>query len=128
MLKRIIDIGRNGANGARHSLGCSMQQECPSASIMTSHPPRKVRAFFSTLALAAILGAAGCAAAPEDAAVMERLDSETGVPVSRMGRPVELYRDTFLQEAAGRFAFIAPFETNQMGTREDFLWVALPIT
>jgi hypothetical protein len=27
----------------------------------------------------------------------------------------------------GRFAFIGPFETNQMGTREQFLWISVPI-
>lgn len=95
---------------------------------MTSHLRGKVRSFWSALALATVLGIAGCAAAPEEGPVMERLDSETGITVSRLDKPVELYRDTFLQEAAGRFAFIAPFETNQMGTREYFLWIALPVT
>jgi len=95
---------------------------------MTSHPRRLLRVIAAVFAAAAILGATGCAALPEDAPLMERLDSETGVTVSRLGKPVELYRDTFLQEAAGRFAFIAPFETNQMGSRESFLWIAVPVT
>jgi hypothetical protein len=64
---------------------------------------------------------------PEDAAIMEQLDTETGLTVARLGRPVELYRDTFIQQSAGRFAFLGPFETNQMGSRELFLWVALPV-
>jgi hypothetical protein len=69
----------------------------------------------------------GCAALPEDAPVMEQLDSETGMTIARLGRPVELYRETFLQNPAGRFAFIAPFETNSMGKRELYLWMALPV-
>ncbi|HEV7607204.1 MAG TPA: hypothetical protein VGO61_07695 [Steroidobacteraceae bacterium] len=68
-----------------------------------------------------------CAALPDDAAVVEQLDTETGVTVTRLGRPIELYRETFLQEAAGKFAFLGPFETNLMGQRELFLWLALPV-
>jgi hypothetical protein len=92
---------------------------------MTSRSRQWLRAFTPLLALLAM---AGCASLPEDGPLMERLDADTGITVSRLGKPVELYRDTFMQEAAGRFAFIAPFETNLMGTREPFLWVALPIT
>ncbi len=79
----------------------------------------------SLLALALALGA--CAAVPNDSPVVEQLDSETGATVVRLGRPIELYRETFVQDATGRFAFMAPFETNQMGTRELYLWVAVPI-
>ncbi|HEU4781296.1 MAG TPA: hypothetical protein VFS58_15550 [Steroidobacteraceae bacterium] len=68
-----------------------------------------------------------CAALPDDAPIVEQLDTETGATVTRLGRPVELYRETFLQETAGRFAFIAPFETNLMGRRELFVWLAVPI-
>lgn len=75
--------------------------------------------------VSAMLGA--CAALPDDAPVVEQLDTETGVTVARLGRPIELYRETFLQDPAGRFAFIAPFETNLMGQRELFLWIAVPI-
>jgi hypothetical protein len=84
------------------------------------------------LALAVAAGAVacavgGCAALPEDAPIIEQLDSETGITVARLGRPVELYRETFLKQPAGRFAFIGPFETNSMGARELYLWVALPV-
>jgi hypothetical protein len=70
---------------------------------------------------------AGCAALPQDSPVFEQLDAETGITIARLGRPMELYRETFLQEAAGKFAFLGPFETNLMGTRELYLWVALPM-
>jgi len=72
-----------------------------------------------------VLGA--CAALPDDASVVEKLEPETGVTITRLGQPIELYRETFLKDPAGRFAFLAPFETNQMGQREQFLWIAVPI-
>jgi hypothetical protein len=81
--------------------------------------------FLGVLAVAAALGA--CAALPDDSPVVEQLDPDTGATIARLGRPIELYRDTFVQDATGRFAFIGPFETNQMGTRETFLWLAVPI-
>jgi len=67
-----------------------------------------------------------CAALPDDAPVVEQLDTETGVTVTRLGHPIELYRETFQQDPSGRFAFIGPFETNLMGARELFLWIAVP--
>jgi len=106
-----------------------MQQEWPSASIMTSRrlaqTGARLRQFLALVLATALLG--GCAALPQDAPVFEQLDAETGITVSRLGRPLELYRETFLQEAGGKFAFLAPFETNLMGTRELYLWVALPV-
>jgi hypothetical protein len=70
---------------------------------------------------------AACATLPDDAPVVEQLDTDTGNTVARLGRPIELYRETFTQDATSRFAFIGPFETNQMGKRDLFLWVAVPI-
>lgn len=69
----------------------------------------------------------GCAALPEDAPVIEQLDEETGLTITRLGRPMELYRETFQRDPSGRFAFLAPFETNSMGTRDLYLWIALPV-
>jgi len=81
--------------------------------------------FMWVAAASALLGA--CATLPEDAPIVEQLDTDTGTTVTRLGRPVEIYRETFLQESAGRFAFIGPFETNLMGQRELFVWLAVPI-
>jgi hypothetical protein len=78
------------------------------------------------LALTAVMLGA-CASLPDDSAVVEQLDNDTGATITRLGRPIELYRETFRQDAAGRFAFLGPFETNQMGQRELFLWIALPV-
>jgi hypothetical protein len=81
--------------------------------------------FIAVAMVASLLGA--CAALPDDAPVVEQLDSETGTTVTRLGRPIEVYRESFVPEPAGRFAFIAPFETNLMGKRELFVWVAVPV-
>jgi hypothetical protein len=80
--------------------------------------------FIPIALIAFTLGA--CAAVPNDSPVVEQLDSETGATVARIGRPLELYRESLAQDATTRFAFIGPFETNQMGNRELFLWVAVP--
>jgi hypothetical protein len=68
----------------------------------------------------------GCAVLPDDAPVVEQLDPETGLTVMRLGHPLELYREATRQERADRFGFLGPFEINQMGKREQYLWVALP--
>ena len=81
--------------------------------------------FIVVATIAILLGA--CAALPDDAPVVEQLGSETGTTVTRLGHPIEVYRESFVQEPAGRFAFIAPFETNLMGKRELFVWVAVPV-
>lgn len=81
---------------------------------------------FTTVSLAAIMLGA-CAALPDDAPVVEQLDPDTGATITRLGHPIELYRETFVKDATGRFAFVGPFETNQMGNRELFLWVAAPL-
>jgi hypothetical protein len=86
---------------------------------------KRIARFVQFTLVSALLSA--CAALPEDAPIVERLDTDTGATVTRLGRPVELYRETFLQEAAGKFAFLGPFETNLMGKRELFLWLALPV-
>jgi len=86
---------------------------------------RKLGVHCAALLAATLLFA--CAAIPDDAPVVEELDVDTGITIARLGRPVELYRETFRADSTGRFAFLGPFETNQMGARELFLWVALPV-
>jgi hypothetical protein len=92
----------------------------PEASIGT----RTLRAAVS--ALAALLLAA-CAALPDDAPVVEHLDPETGVTIARLGRPAELYVEPTRFGTTGRFGFLGPFEINQMGKREMYLMIALPL-
>ncbi|MEJ0086766.1 MAG: hypothetical protein WDO72_13850 [Pseudomonadota bacterium] len=75
--------------------------------------------------VALTLGA--CATLPQDHPVYEQLDADTGVTIARIGKPIELYRETAPNGYADRFAYLAPFETNQMGARASFLWLAVPI-
>ncbi len=102
-----------------------MQQERERNANMTI--AARLRHWCGALVMLACVAAAGCAATPNDAPVLEQLDSETGMTIARLGRPIELYRETPLQDAAVRFAFLGPFETNRMGTRDLFLWIAVPV-
>lgn len=77
--------------------------------------------------VAGLLALTGCAALPDDSPVVEQLDAETGATITRAGHPLELVRDSFASDAASRFAFLGPFETNNAGKRELFLWVAVPV-
>jgi hypothetical protein len=79
------------------------------------------------LATVALIGLGACAALPQDKPVFELLDVDTGVTIARLGKPVELYREIVPNVYTDRFAFLAPFETNQMGKRETFLWLAVPV-
>jgi hypothetical protein len=105
-----------------------MQQECLRKTIMTSQRAADAlirRARFAAGLVA--LALAACATLPQDQPVYEQLDADTGVTIARIGKPVELYRETATNVHTDRFAFLAPFETNQMGTREAFLWLAVPV-
>ena len=82
----------------------------------------------SRFALALVpLALGACAALPQDQPVFEQLDADTGVTIARLGKPIELYREAVPSAFTDRFAFLAPFETNQMGKREYFLWLAVPL-
>lgn len=83
------------------------------------------RRVFLTLLTTTLLAA--CATLPNDEPVVEQLDDETGLTIARLGKPLDLYRETFRKETAGKFAFMGPFETNQQGRRELYLWVAIPL-
>ena len=105
-----------------------MQQECLAKTIMTSTRVLGSdlrRMTLALLSLAAILG--GCASLPDDAPVVDQLDEQTGLTIARIGRPLELYVESPRADPGSRFGFFAPFMTNQMGTRQPFLWVALPV-
>ncbi len=68
---------------------------------------------------------AGCATPVIDA-VQERLDPETGTTVTRLASPLELLAAAPRERDLDPFAWLAPFETNRMGVRATFLWVATP--
>jgi hypothetical protein len=75
--------------------------------------------------LVALLG--GCASLPDDAPVVDQLDEHTGLTIARLGHPLELYVESPRADPASRFGFFGPFETNQMGQRQPYLWLALPV-
>jgi hypothetical protein len=67
----------------------------------------------------------GCASAlPETES--ERLDTNTGTTVTVMPKPIELVVERARGEKNDPFAYLAPFETNRMGSHELFLWVSAP--
>jgi hypothetical protein len=69
----------------------------------------------------------GCVTPPADTE-SERLDANTGTTVTVMPRPVELIVDGTRGPKTDPFAYVAPFETNRMGSHELFLWVTAPQT
>jgi hypothetical protein len=73
----------------------------------------------------AFLTLAGCVAAPTEAEG-ERLDPNTGTTVTLMPKPVELVVQNARGANSDPFAYVAPFETNRMGSHELFLWVSAP--
>jgi hypothetical protein len=74
--------------------------------------------------LAGLLG--GCASTPVEP-VTERLDPDTATTVTILTRPIELLSQSkHDRQDMDPFAYIAPFETNRMGTRDLFLWVSTP--
>ena len=77
-----------------------MQQESQSQTIMTSRTLSSLHRLkrFAVLGAVAWLGA--CASLPDDAAVVEQLDDQTGLTIARLGRPLELYRENFRKDAA----------------------------
>jgi hypothetical protein len=75
--------------------------------------------------VAALVLLAGCAAAPVNAP-QELLDEATGTTLTRLVAPVELTSIEPRGANADPFAYLAPFETNRMGERRLYLWLAIP--
>jgi hypothetical protein len=76
-------------------------------------------------AAVAALSLSACAVAPLEQE-SERLDANTGTTVTVMPKPVELIVDRTTGPKTDPFAYVAPFETNRMGSHELFLWVTAP--
>jgi hypothetical protein len=71
------------------------------------------------------LALAGCASVgPEPES--ERLDTTTGTTLTLMPRPIELVAEQARASRNDPFAYLAPFQTNRMGSHELFLWVSAP--
>jgi hypothetical protein len=75
-----------------------------------------------------LLGALGaCASTPGDTGpISEKLDPDTATTVTILSRPIELLAQGSREGVNDPFAYLAPFETDKMGQRELFLWVATP--
>ena len=69
---------------------------------------------------------AGCASMPVTEPVAEKLDPDTATTVTVLSQPIELFSQTSRAKQTDPFAYIAPFETNRMGSRQLFLWVSTP--
>ena len=75
--------------------------------------------------LSLCVGLSGCATGPADTEG-ERLDGNTGTTVTLMPKPVELVVEKSKGAKTDPFAYVAPFETNRMGSHELYLWVTAP--
>jgi hypothetical protein len=89
------------------------------------------RAASAVVASAASVWLVGCASTPTEP-VSERLDPDTATTVTILSRPIELLSNGMQQTSRDGindpFAYIAPFETDRMGTRDLYLWVSTPKT
>jgi hypothetical protein len=91
--------------------------------IMTS-----CRRLLTRFAVCIAVGAlAGCAAPLATNSAVDVLDAETGITVTKLARPVEFTVTEGRGPTRDPFAYIGLFQTNRMGTRAEFLWIALPI-
>lgn len=73
--------------------------------------------------LTLLLGA--CSTTPSQP-VVERLDADTATTLTALKKPVELLAENLHVTGGDPFAFLAPFETDRMGNRIQYLWVSAP--
>jgi hypothetical protein len=66
-----------------------------------------------------------CATTPSQP-VVERLDPDTATTVTALRKPVELVAESLHVASGDPFAFLAPFETDRMGKRTQYLWMSAP--
>lgn len=83
------------------------------------------RAAAAAVAITVSMSLAGCTTLPANE-VLETLDEATGTSLTRLAEPVELLTTEPRGPNADPFAYLAPFETNRMGRRRAYLWVAVP--
>jgi hypothetical protein len=90
--------------------------------VKSSIPPG-VSTFRGSLA-AFVMVLTACASTSQP--VVDRLDPDTGSTLTVMDSPVELLAEANRGAAGDPFAYLAPFETDQMGKRALFLWMTAP--
>lgn len=88
---------------------------------------RETRVPKNHLASLLVLLGTACATVPS-APVQDKLDSKTGSTVSVLPDPLTLLTSGYVGARAGAFAYLGPFEVDEMGKRTLYLWVLLPET
>jgi len=80
-----------------------------------------------SIAVTMLSVSAGCAGLPAfHDEVRHVLDERTGVTIARLEQPLELTVSASTGPANDPFAYLGPFQTNRMGERADYLWLAVP--
>jgi hypothetical protein len=97
------------------------QRNMPVKLSRTPAYPAAGRACMATITL--MLGA--CATTSSQP-VVEQLDPDTATTLTVVRKPVELVASTLRSPGNDPFAFIAPFETDRMGHRVQYLWMSAP--
>ena len=77
------------------------------------------------LLIALLVALAGCMSVPSPA-VRDKLDAKTGSTISTLPDSIQLVTAAYRGANATAFAYLAPFEIDQMGVRTLFLWVLVP--
>jgi hypothetical protein len=85
-------------------------------------PPLRSGCWFLAVLAAALVA---CSSTPSQP-VVDRLDPDTATTVTVLKKPVELVADSLHSAGGDPFAFIAPFETDRMGNRAQYLWMSAP--
>ncbi|HEY6923987.1 MAG TPA: hypothetical protein VI653_10990 [Steroidobacteraceae bacterium] len=88
-----------------------------------SRIPRSAATVACLGVVAVVLGA--CSSTPPQP-VVDRLDPDTATTVTVLKKPVELVAESLHSAGGDPFAFIAPFETDRMGQRAQYLWMSAP--
>jgi len=82
---------------------------------------RRISIFFTSVTLVLLASCAGT-----DTTVLQHLDPETGVTITRASAPIVMYRDMSAYSAHGRdYVYLGPVQVNNMGQREYFLWLGI---
>jgi hypothetical protein len=79
------------------------------------------------LTCAAVLALQACAAVTVGNSTIEVLDQETGITVTRLARPLELTVTEGRGPTGDPFGYLGVFQTNRMGARAEYLWIAVPV-
>ncbi len=78
------------------------------------------------LSLAVLSAGLGACSSTPSQPVVDRLDPDTATTVTVLKKPVELVAESLHSPGGDPFAFFAPFETDRMGNRAQYLWMSAP--